>query len=201
MLVIFSIEVLSGLHAGERRNRRELGTEIESGKLCAEKTDIAGGDKLVGRTGEIEVGAQRSRLKRRALRQVDAERGQKRLQIFRGQVLAIHFDVQHGALCGDFICARQIQGRRSDFQDRWIQDAGVFVRSYLVLKSTVTGSADGVPPAISNAFESFAVPFVSSNAVLRIHVAVEIEDAAEARGWIEETSGGQIQRIDRRVWH
>ena len=65
-------------------------------------------------------------------------------------------------------------------------------RSYRVLKSTVTGTPAGDPPAINRAFESLALPLVSRFPALRGERAVKIQNAPESQGGIEQTRRGEI---------
>src|SRR2546430_14938116 len=62
---------------------------------------------FVRRPGDPKSGLGRARRKRSAFGKVDAKRGEKRLQIFRGHILHIHFDFYDGRFPRGVIRATQ----------------------------------------------------------------------------------------------
>ncbi len=101
------------------------------------------------------------------------------------------------APCGrNFVRAGKIESRGSDFEHRRIQHAGVFDEIVLCVEVDGNGLGRWAASGDEQRFRKLRCAFGGSGAILRGDVAVEIEDAAETCGWIDETGGGEIQRAD-----
>src|SRR6267154_2619108 len=190
---LFNIEVLAGLHPEHGRNRGELGAEVEPGELGIEKTDVAGGNELIGWAVELEVGVECTSLQGRTVGHVDAQCRKKSFKVLGRHVLGIDLDMQDGGVDGNFKRAVEARNRIADFQRGRFEDSGVFAQIVLGIEIEIDRSASRRASGDEQGFGKLSVAAQMGLAVLRSHAGVEIEQAAESGGGIEKSGAGEIQ--------
>src|SRR5258708_2385593 len=124
---------------------------------------------------------------------MDAERGEKGLQIACRHILALDLGVDDRFVLGRLKRSGQMRRGIADLQRGWLEDAGVLAKIVFGMKIHGYGNAGWRAAGDKQGFGKFGVAFAFGFAVLRGQRAVEVHNASESHGGIEEARRGKIQ--------
>src|SRR5260370_27970652 len=127
---------------------------------------------------------------------MDAERGEKSLQIACRHVLALDLGVDDGFVLGRLKRSGKMRRGIADLQRGWLKDACVFAKIVFGMEIHVDRNARWRATGDKQGFGKLDVALAFGFAVLRGQRAVEVHNSSESHQGIQETRRRQIQARD-----